>query len=264
MIGLVVLAGLVGACLITKKRDVSGIGVPKRRIYREMATAQASHVDFTLPYDEQDWIAKKAITTLTNMHNKTRKLKNPITDEKYYKQLRRAYNMISGVGKTTLPYKESVVRNDRGDEILIYRDYGSETDILWDAIDYVIETYAQKLESQIGYYEALAYIATGGKFVWGSKGEHRGVEALIFGKSSPGERKARLSYLSTPSKGAKYPEAFAEEHTGYYGDDMEILNGVLDCIMQVHSQKQAKDMILELYFNDHKYSDYITENDTPF
>lgn len=258
MIGLLTI-GLIGLALC-KTKSIGAL--PKRRIYREMATAQSSHVDFTLPYDQQDWIAKKAIKELTRLHNESRSRKAPTSEEKYYKQLRRAYNAISGIGKTNLPYKESIIHNHRGDEILRYRDYGSETDILWDAIDYVIENYAQMYESKIGYYETLAYLATGGKFVWNSKGVHRGIESLAFGKSAPAEKKLRVSYLSTPNKGAKYLEEFAHEHTGYYGDDQEILNGVIDCIKDVHSPKQAKDIILDIYLNDHEIDDQ--RSDAPF
>lgn len=264
MIGLLTI-GLIGLALC-KKRGVSGIGKPfkvkhKRRIYREMEIAQQSNVDFLQPYTEQSLQAKRAIYELTKRHNNSSK-RVPITEEKYFNQLRRAYNAISGIGKTRLPYKESQILNHRGDTILIYRDYGTYSEMQQLAKDYVLENYAQRTDFDIGYYETLVYIANGGKFIWDSKGVHRGVEKLIFGKQSPGEKKARRSYLATASKGGVYPEIFAESLKGYYGDDHEILNGVLDCIKEVQSTKQAKGTIMDIYEWDHTLSEY--EMEAPF
>lgn len=265
MIGLLTI-GLIGLALCTKKHGVSGIGKPfkakhKRRIYREMEMAQQSGVDFLLPYVEQSDRAKHAILELTKRHNGSSK-RIPITDEKYFNQLRRAYNAISGIGRTRLPYKESQINNHRGDTILIYRDYGTNSEMQQFANDYVLENYAQRTEFDIGYYETLIYIANGGKFIWDSKGVHRGVEKLVFGKNSPGEKKARRSYLATASKGGVYPEIFAEGLRGYYGDDQEILNGVLECLREVQSAKQARETIMDIYERDHTLSEY--EMEAPF
>lgn len=259
MIGLLTI-GLIGLALCTKKRGVYGIGKPikvkhKRRIYREMEMAQQSGVNFLLPYGEQSDRAKHAISELTKRHNGSSK-RIPITDEKYFNQLRRAYNAISGIGKTRLPYKESQINNHRGDTILIYRDYGTYSEMQQLAKDYVLENYAQRTDFDIGYYETLVYIANGGKFIWDSKGVHRGVEKLIFGKQSPGEKKARRSYLATESKGGVYPEVFAESLKGYYGDDHEILNGVLDCLREVQSANQSREIIIDIYERDHTLSEY--------
>lgn len=244
-------------------RDVAGIGrvKHKRRIYREMEIAQQSNVDFLAPYEEQEKRAKSAIHELTKRHNDSSK-RVPITDEKYFNQLRKAYNAISGIGQTKLPYRESRINNHRGDTILIYRDYGTDSEIQQFANEYVQENYAQMTEQKIGYYETLVYLANGGKFIWDSTGEHRGVEKLLFGKKAPGEKKARRSYLATKSKGGVYPETFAESLMGYYGDDHEILSGVLECLREVDSRNQARKMIMDIYERDHTLSDY--EIETPF
>lgn len=265
MIGLLTI-GLIGLALCTKKRSVSGVGKPlkvthKRRIYREMEVAQQSDVDFLAPYEDQSTRAKNAITLLRKRHNESSK-RIPLTDEKYFKQLRRAYNAIAGIGETKMPYKESTIKNHRGDTILIYRDYGTDSEIQQNANEYVLENYAQMTEEAIGYYETLVYIANGGKFIWDSKGVHRGVEDLVFGKTSPGEKKARRSYLATASKGGIYPEPFAESLMGYYGDDHVILNGVLDCLREVDSRSNAQKMIMDIYEKDHTLSDY--EMESPF
>lgn len=142
MIGLITIAGIIGMALC-KKRGVSGIGKPirvkhKRRIYREMEIAQQSSVDFLKPYTEQSAHAKRAISELTKRHNNSSK-RVPFTDEKYFNQLRRAYNAISGIGRTRLPYKESQINNHRGDTILIYRDYGTDSEMMQLANDYVLK-----------------------------------------------------------------------------------------------------------------------------
>lgn len=257
--------GLIGIALC-KKRGVSGIGAVKRvkykrRIYREMAVAQQSGVDFLLPYNEQSKRAIHAINQLAKRHNDSSK-RIPITDEKYFKQLRKAYNAISGIGQTNLPYRESSVNNHRGDTILIYRDYGTDSEIQQDANDYIIENYAQRTDKEIGYYETLVYIANGGKFIWDSKGVSRGVETLLFGRKVPGEKKARRSYLATASKGGIYPERFAESLMGYYGDDNEILQGVIECLREVDSRNMAQQTIMDIYERDHTLSNH--ESETPF
>lgn len=266
MIGLLTIAGLVGACALFKKRGAPIGKLPKRRIYREVAEAQSFGAEFLFDYDTQSARVKRSISEMCKLHNRTYPKRTPLTEEKYYKQLKRAYNAISGIGKTTLPYNESTIRNHRGDIIMLYRDYGTDDKILSDAIDYVIENYACMYNDRIGYYETLAYIARGGKFVWESKGVHRGVGELLGWISAPAERKLRISYLASPKKGAIYPEPFAESLAGYYGNDREVLNGVEECLMDVISKQQAIDIIMDIYIRDHNESELRESNlkDVPF
>lgn len=263
MIGLLTI-GLIGLALC-KKRRVSGIGAAyKRRVYREIERLQP-YVDFDLSYDDQTDKAKKYIDEDSSFVNKQFPKRKPITPERYYKQLRRAYRAISGIGATNLPYNTYEVYNHRGDLILQHRDYGTPEQMFQDAIDYILLNNTND-SVEYGFWETVVAIATGKKFVWASKGVHRGIEKLIFGKSEPSERKQRISYLASPQKGGMYPEVFAESIIGNsnfaneYMDEQDILNGVLDAFLQIESVKQAKQMILDEYIKQNT----ITDSETPF
>lgn len=180
--------------------------------------------------------------------------------------MRRAYKAISGIGATYLPYKTYEVYNHRGDLILQHRDYGTPDQMFHDAIDYILQNNINDSE-EYGYWETVAAIANGLKFVWESKGIHRGIEELIFGGGKhPKERKARTSYLASPQKGGMYPEVFAEKIIGNssfaneYMDEQDILNGVLDAFLNIESRQQAKQIILNEYINQNT----IHDSDTPF
>lgn len=266
MIGLLTI-GAIALLALRKKRgvqNVAGIGAPyKRRIYQELA-AITPGADFNLPYEDQNDNIKRIVQENCNRLNSKYPNRIPITVERYFKQLRRAYNAISGIGETNLPYRESVVRNYRGDVILIHRDYGTQDEQLQDAIFYIEENYTSS-DFEIGYWNTLLAIATGQKFVWSSDGVHRGLESLVFGKSAPGERKLRISYLASPNKGGVYIERFVESITGdnwKATDDMELLDGALDAIRTVESVKQAKQIILDTYYKDHILED--NNPDLPF
>lgn len=266
MIGLLTI-GAIALLALRKKRGVSGIGAPyKRKIYQELAAINRL-ADFSLPYEDQSDFVKKTLIANCNMINSKYPKRKPITVERYYKQLKRAYNAISGIGETSLPYFESTIRNERGDIILIHRDYGSEDEFLWNACEWVADNYETN-SFEIGYWETIIAIALGKRFVWKSSGVHRGVEALVFGKSAPSERKARISYLASPDKGGVYPEKFAHtiwESTNSTADDQEILDGVLHAIRTTQSATQAKTWITDRYERDHIVEENEQEYlDVPF
>lgn len=265
MIGLLAI-GAIAILALCKKRGASSIGAPyKRRVYREIENIQ--HVaDFELPYDAQSEQAKKLIKSDCNFVNSKYPKRKPLTPERYYNQLRRAYNAISGVGSTNLPYRKYEVYNKRGDLILEHRDYGTQDEMFKRAMDYMEESRMGSYED-LGFWETVMAIASGTRFVWTSKGVHRGIEKLVFGATSPPERKARISYLATPQKGGVYPEVFAHRiwESVYDGeaDDMDILNGVLEAFRSVESVKQAKQLIIDNYISEHTLPEYEF-SDAPF
>lgn len=244
-------------------KKVSGIGAAyKRRIYGELASVN-NLVDFSMPYEDQSQQAKRVLESNCNSINKKYPNRQPITVEKYFRQLKRAYNAISGIGATNLPYKQYDIYNHRGDLILTHRDYGTPEEQFQDAIDYIELSRANSYED-LGFWDTIIAIATGTKFVWSSSGSHRGIESLVFGTNAPAEKKQRISYLATPQKNGIYPEAFAHKiwEKSLDGDDMEILNGVLEALRTVTSVKEAKKMIIERYEQDHEIQS--DEFDTPF
>lgn len=252
-------------------QKVAGIGAAyKRRIYYEINRLQPV-VDFILNYDDQTEVAKKAIEDLYNTYYKEiYPNRKPITPERYYKQLKRAYNAISGIGKTELPYQESVVKNGYGDVILIHRDYGTPEEKLVNAKSYIEDLYIYPGtdDYKIGYWATVLGIANGVRFVWKSNKQHRGIEQLIFGTSVPTEKKLRISYIANADKGGLWPERYAESMLQYSlgGDDQEILDGVLDAIREIYSAKQAKEIIMDEYMSAHVIEDREEkyDNDLPF
>lgn len=261
MIGLLTI-GLIGLALCKKKRSVSGIGAVKRRIYQEISELQRTYprVDFTLDFDSLPKDQKDHIQwACENWYNKVYPKRKPITAEKYYKQLRKAYGAISGVGTTSLPYRESIVKNNFGDTILIHRDYGTPEEKLVNAKSYIEDLYIDPGtdDYKIGYWATVLGIANGVRFVWKSNKQHRGIEQLIFGRSVPTEKKLRISYIANADKGGLWPERYAESMLQYSlgGDDQEILDGVLDAIREIHSVKQAKEIIMDEYMSAHVIED---------
>ncbi len=256
------------AFLFARKKGVAGVGAikkSKRRIWNEIELAQKNGIDLTNP---NGWRGRENVLDYimaTNRAIPSASTSAKPIEERYYKQLYRAYKSIAG---TTLPYKESVVRNENDDVILIYRDY--ELDQLpIKAADWVKESIPANNGNELGYWHTLADIATGRvKFIWGSKGEHRGVEKLVFGASAPSERKQRISYIASEGKGGQYPENYAhhiwESVTNGTGDDMEITDGVLEAIRSCSSVKQAQDEIVSLYLREHQVQEPLLYQDVPF
>lgn len=251
--------------------NVAGIGAPyKRRIYREIERVQRD-VDFDEVFENQTERAIEVITRECDLVNSKYPNRKPITPKRYYNQLRKAYNAISGIGVTNLPYKTYDVYNQRGDLILTHRDYGTKEDMFRDATVYLEESRIGR-SFELGFWKTVIAIASGIKFVWDSNGAHRGVQQLLFGNKSPLEKKARSSYLSTPSKGGVYPEVFAEKELMnmdgdlYYNgfiDEQDFTNGVLEALLTITSKKQAKDLVLESYIQEHTLPDSEFSN-TPF
>lgn len=252
--------------------SVAGIGAPyKRRIYREIESVQR-YVDFDKAFENQSEEAIRVITRDCDTLNSKYPNRKPLTPKKYYNQLRRAYQAISGIGATKLPYKTYEVYNKRGDLILTHRDYGTNEEMFRDAIDYIQMAYITNA-TQLGFWKTVIAIATGTRFVWGSKGAHRGIQQLIFGANSPLEKKMRLSYLATPTKGGVYPEKFAERQLAnmetdlYYAgyiDEQDFMEGMYDAFMTVISTKEAKDLIMDTYIQHHTFEDVDESPDIPF
>lgn len=270
-ISLINIAGVLGLgalILYAKKKcdgSITGIGAakkPKRRIWVEVARAQESGVDFTDPtaWQQHAQLLRKMSKGVLSETSASAK---PV-EQRYFNQLRRAYNSIAG---TTLPFKESVIRNEHGDVILVYHDYNLDQ-LATKAAEFV-KTYRANYSGEIGYWYTIADIALGKlKFVWNSKAPHRGVQQLVFGQNVPEERKQRISYLATPEKGGVYPEAYAhylwESVTDGRGDDQEITDGVLDAIREITSVGQAQQLCIEKYLKAHQVEEQPLWQDVPF
>ena len=250
-----------------KYKDLSGIGAtkrPVRRIWNEVESAQRAGIDLS---DPEGWKNNAPVLRRMSEGRLSASASAKPDEQRYFEQLRRAYRSVAG---TNLPYDESVVRNENDDVILIYRDYHM-SELPQRAAKYILTDYLNGRITDnysVGYWATIGSIANGQKFVWGSKGAHRGVEMLVFGHSVPGERKQRISYLASPEKGGMYPEVFAhyvwESVTDGRGDDQEITNGVLDALRECVSVGQAQQMCKEEYLKAYEVKEPLLYQDVPF
>lgn len=242
----------------------------KRTIFAEIADAQKAGIDFNEPYNPQQSGILNRLAERYNFNKALTTRKDGSwydNAEQYFDTLRRTLKAISGVGATDLPYQQSEVRNENGDVIVTYRDYGTPKQRLQDAI-YAVEEMSLT-DERAAMWHALAYIAGGGKLVWKNKkvgGQliGRGVEDILRG--SEGERKQRISYLGTPAKGALTLDQLA--HRLWESSEMKtdigvIYDGIEQAILNCTSRKQAQDEVYTIYYKAHYIPD-MPEYDTPF
>ena len=230
-----------------------GIGkLPKRRIYHELKAAQDKGIDLSAGYSTTDDKALSDLGKRFGYKGSTQSTK-PYAQQ-YYNNLQRAYKAIAG---TTLPYKESVVHNAQGDEILRYRDYGTEDQQLQDAID---ELSAGVSDSSI-YWQIMGDIANKQcKLLWqvSAKEKQAGLKGLadwIIGRASANDRKFYKGVLANKDKGGITPEKYAHriwESNGMQGDDMRIRDILFEALNTTTDPKEARRMILEVYYDAHK------------
>lgn len=269
--GILLAALAIGTAVIYSKsrkfhpQGLLGIGVirPKRRIWNEVEDAQKAGIDLT---DKSAW--EKHASLLRRMASgKIKEDGSTPMEQRYFNQLARAYKSIAG---TNLPYKESVVRNENDDVILIYRDYNL-AHIADKAAQYI---YDQAVSTMItnpedsAFWATVALIADGSKFVWKGDKTHRGIEQVTFGaQSTPEERKKRISYLASPQRGGQYFDAFVHklwERTDGQADDHFIANGVIDAIRTVDSRGAAIELCKQEYMKAHQIEEPLLYQDVPF
>ena len=147
----------------TRKRKRNGIsGFDKRRIFREIAAAQALGIDLDKRYNpNQAEVLEKLSKKSYNWKPSSRSSNNPT--QQYFNSLQRMYKSISGIGRTDLPYEECAIVNKEGDVIMIYRDYGQEREKLQNAIEEIKELPLNSADRAA--LKTLAYIADGKKLI---------------------------------------------------------------------------------------------------
>lgn len=255
------------AAIKRKKEGTAGIGAAKqkRRIWKEVEAAQRAGINLT---DKKGYERQGAWEKLTKLaEGKIQPEGISPMEVRYFNSLRRAYNSVAG---TDLPYDESVVRNENGDIVLVYRDY--HLDKLQEiAIDEMRDNWwSTNLSAKGAMMQTIADIASGKlKFIWKSKGNKHGVNEVCFGgKDHPQERKQRISYLASAEKGGVTPHKYAHilwERTGGEADDHEILNGVIEAIRQTPSVGKAReDVMWEFYKNHSTDNNGLLYQDVPF
>lgn len=270
------LATVILGSALAKMHLAAGVGAvrKKRRIYREIADVQKAGIDISTSWLYLDSTDRDKVTDIGQKYGwKQPSSSTKAYGEAYYSTLQRAYKQISGIGETDLPQKKSVIRNDRGDIIMEYFDYGTPEQQMADALTWWTDParYGVGDDMTYGYEQTLYDIAKGVKFLWSGKRDKngyqvkRGILEEIFGGTGKfdltargtAERKARVSYLGSEKSGALSPEAEAhniwQSHSSY--DYSTVKDGVLEAFRTIHSPKQAKEIIWNEYIQAHTLPD---------
>lgn len=270
-------AGLLFACKRKQKQSLDGIG--KVKFYKALSEAQKQGIEFGDKNYQLTEDQKHALVLIGNRNNYKQSKRSAETgrsySEAFYRYLNNKYRAIAGIGYIEYPFEEYIVRNDRGDAIIIFHDYDRNRD-LKNAIDLATD-FANNPE-QYGEFSTYAYIAGGGKFVWESKfvgGTSRvakGVKDELFGSNKhgrmgkelhPEEKKRRRKILATEAKGGQYPEKFAEILASG-GDSIAVRNGVLAALRSVTTPQDAQEILLDMYYSQFERQEENMYADTPF
>lgn len=250
-------------------RDGKGTGVgavrKKRRIFAQLADLQGRYSGITagkkwadMTESEREMITSRA--EANGFSGSSRSSKS--LGEQYYNSLLRAYQSISG---TTLPYHQSMIYNDNGDMIMMYRDYGTEEQRKKDAYDWWDD---QMLDP---YSRVISYIAHGGLLKWsGKKKGERGIRQMVFATrtNADKERKLRFSYISNRGRSFDglaehiWGENYLRQDWDMYSDQ-DVINAIQEVVLNVQSRGQAQRIILDAYMDAHQ-DDNRYEEQVPF
>ena len=166
---------------------------------------------------------------------------------------------VAGVGRTDLPHTDSFIRNDRGDVILEYHEYGSPESMFRDACNWLTD-----VAPHDPYWMIMFELATGRKLCWTAKKPKRGLKDIILatkgGLPEVEERKARKSYLN---RNGYTPDAFAEHIWMEYGEyednsglsyfsDYDAMAALQQITLTYTSVQQIRDTIMYEYLKAHK------------
>lgn len=101
---------------IKRKKEESGIGAVKRRIYKEVSLAQDAGIDFSKPFSD---MTSEEIETLEELgHNAGWEQKEQKSyAEAYYDSLRKAYNAVSGISGIGRAYN---IKDAQGNIVLTW------------------------------------------------------------------------------------------------------------------------------------------------
>lgn len=108
-----------------QERRIEGVGKLKRRIYKEVALAQQSGINFeSKEYPE----AQSSVLDQLGHNAGWKQSSISIASgksyaEAYYNSLRRAWNAVSGITGVGTTYKEYTVKNAKGNPAIVWREY---------------------------------------------------------------------------------------------------------------------------------------------
>ena len=245
-------------------RDLSieGIGKLKRRIYSEMSELQKAGVPLNVKWSDLDTDEQKRAEKIAHNSGYVQPKSSTKTyGEAFYNSLHRAYNAIAG---TDLPYQESVVENEYGDPIIIYRDYGTDEAKQRRALSWYEDSIRPSGDYDDAYRAALLYLAEGGKLIWSKEPGGVQQECFATATNASGERKARISYLASEAKGGKSILQLAHSIFEHFGiDDMTARDAICDVVRNFESTAAARKYIYDMYIDAHTQQ-YDPGEDVPF
>lgn len=245
-------AALAAVLLIKRKQQADGVGALNN--FKVISMAQKMGIDLTQDVHDLTDDEKRALNDLARQvsyrQSKKAAAEGWLPGESLYKSLRTQYKKIVSVSGLEDTYTELPISDEEGNVVLIYRDYTDSPALR--AIRHDLTFSAENSQARTfedGYWGAVDYIASGGKFIWSNTKRKDGLkEQLIATRTSANQdRKQYLSILASKEKGGTTIERLAEQFTGKTPEGYnEVRDGILEALRQVHSKKQALSLFQDL------------------
>lgn len=127
----------------------------------------------------------------------------------------------------------------------LYTRWTPNAVLRWFDENYDPEAPGVRGNDETAYYYTLYLIATGNKFHWNNKTTSNGrttlygIESSLFGRKSPGEKKAYRAILTKRGERGWYPEQLAEYIQRSTDSDEIVLGGVLDALREAQTPAMA-------------------------
>lgn len=127
----------------------------------------------------------------------------------------------------------------------LYTRWTPNAVLRWFDENYDPEAPGVRGNDETAYYYTLYLIATGNKFHWDNKTTSNGrttlygIESSLFGRKSPGEKKAYRAILTKRGERGWYPEQLAEYIQRSTDSDEIVLGGVLDALRDAQTPAMA-------------------------
>lgn len=131
----------------------------------------------------------------------------------------------------------------------LYTRWTPNAVLRWFDENYNPEAPGVRGNDETAYYYTLYLIATGNKFHWDNKTTSNGrttlygIESILFGRKSPGEKKAYRAILTKRGERGWYPEQLAEYIQRATDSDEIVLGGVLDALRDAQTPAMALNIL---------------------
>lgn len=140
----------------------------------------------------------------------------------------------------------------------LYTRWTPNAVLRWFDENYSPEQPGVRGNDETAYYYTLYLIATGNKFHWDNKTTSNGrttlygIESSLFGRKSPGEKKAYRVILTKRGEKGIYPEQLAEYISRATDSDEIVLSGVLDALREAQTPAMALGILTHVLVEQNK------------